>query len=158
MLRRWALRWVARFIARALAGEVSHARVMGLARHGLTALGGVLAAELSEVALYGGKVAGRAGLDGSGEALAADVALSVDRVDVGALAAAATPGEAPVAGVASGSLEARSQGASVRALVEAPWLQHSNSFLDLHPAPYVPFPEAHPASHFYRSFCYRWHP
>lgn len=44
MFKRMAMRWVAGFIARALAGEVSHARVMGLVRHGLTSLGGILAA------------------------------------------------------------------------------------------------------------------
>jgi len=80
--------------------------------------GGVLDAALSELALYGGNVTGRVGLDGSGDALGADVAFTIDQVDVGALAAAAAAGEAPVAGVASGNLEAQTNGASVRALVE----------------------------------------
>ena len=80
--------------------------------------GGVLDAKLSELALYGGNVTGSLGLDGSGDALGADVALTIDQVDVGALAAAAATDDAPVAGVASGSLEAQTNGASVRALVE----------------------------------------
>ncbi|MDH3474953.1 MAG: AsmA family protein, partial [Rhodospirillales bacterium] len=83
-----------------------------------TLKGGVLAADLSEILLYGGKVQGTTVLDASGEALGVDAAFTVDKVDVGALARAATKGEAPVAGIASGSLTAKAQGASPRALAE----------------------------------------
>lgn len=43
-LKRMALNWAARWVSRALAGEISHARIMGMARHGLTTLGGLLIA------------------------------------------------------------------------------------------------------------------
>ena len=79
---------------------------------------GVLAAELSELALYGGKLTGRVDLDGTGAALQADVAFTIDRVDVGALGAA-LPEPPPVGGVASGDLTASAAGASPRALVES---------------------------------------
>jgi AsmA protein len=81
--------------------------------------GGVLAVDLAELGLYGGKVAGKVRLDGSGQALGAAVDLEVDKVNVGRLARAATGGEAPVAGVASGTLKASASGASPRALAEA---------------------------------------
>ncbi len=84
-----------------------------------TLKGGVLTAELIELLLYGGKVQGKTTLDGSGEALGLDTAYTLDKVDLGALAKAATKGEVPVAGVASGSLSATAQGASPRALVQS---------------------------------------
>ncbi|MEE8246683.1 MAG: AsmA family protein [Alphaproteobacteria bacterium] len=81
--------------------------------------GGVLEADLVELGLYGGKVSGSVHLDGSGEALDAAVDLSVKAVDVGRLARAAGGEEAPVAGVASGTLKVAATGASPRALAEA---------------------------------------
>ncbi|MDH3476444.1 MAG: AsmA family protein, partial [Rhodospirillales bacterium] len=79
---------------------------------------GVLNAELGELQLYGGNVTGTAKLNAAGDALGVETALTVDSVDVGQLARAATKGEAPVAGIASGSLTAKAQGASPRALAE----------------------------------------
>ncbi len=89
---------------------------------GLTVLlqGGKLTADLAEVQLYGGSVAAQVALDGSGEALGADVGLTVDKVDLGALAAVAQPeGELPVSGVVSAAVEMATQGASPRALAQA---------------------------------------
>jgi len=80
--------------------------------------GGVLAADLRELALYGGKVTGKLRLDGSGAALALDSALTIDRVKVDDLARAARA-QVPVTGVASGTLEAQARGASPRALAES---------------------------------------
>ena len=97
-------------------------RAMGyeVGRLALTAglQGGVLQAKLDELWLYDGNVTGDLRLDGTGDALGADVALNIDKVDVGALSrAAAAGGEAPkVAGVASGTLRAAGKGASPRAL------------------------------------------
>ncbi len=84
-----------------------------------TLKGGVLAAELRELGLYGGTVTGTVELDGSGDALGVSVALNVDAVDVGALAAAATGGEAPIAGILSGTVNAKGTGTNPRALVES---------------------------------------
>jgi len=77
---------------------------------------GVLIADLQELALYGGRITGRLGLDASTDALGTDVALDVDQVDVGALARVGSPDEPPVGGVASAQLEASAEGASPRAL------------------------------------------
>ena len=84
-----------------------------------TLKGGVLAAELRELGLYGGTVTGTVELDGSGDALGIAVALDVTAVDVGALAAAATGGEAPVAGILSSTVNAKGKGTSPRALFES---------------------------------------
>jgi AsmA protein len=80
--------------------------------------GGVLQAHLSELALYGGTITGTLALDGSGEVLGVVANAAIDKVDVGALAAATGDGPPPVSGVASGSLEAKTTGASPKALVE----------------------------------------
>jgi AsmA protein len=80
--------------------------------------GGVLDAALERLALYDGNVAGTVSVDASGETLGIETALTIDGVDVGALAGAATGGEAPVTGIANGSLKAQARGASPRALVE----------------------------------------
>ncbi len=79
--------------------------------------GGVLKAELQELALYGGKVAAKVGLDGSADELGVDVALSVRGVRVDKLAQAAD-GEVAVTGVADATLKATARGASPRALAE----------------------------------------
>jgi AsmA protein len=79
---------------------------------------GVLAAKLSELALYGGNVKGTVELDASGDALGVAVAMTVDSVNLGRLAEAAMGGEAPVAGILSSTLTASGKGASPRALVE----------------------------------------
>ena len=78
----------------------------------------VLNAALERLALYGGNVTGRVTADASGEALDLETALTIDGVDVGALARAATGGEAPVTGIANGALSLATRGASPRALVE----------------------------------------
>ena len=88
---------------------------------GLTAMlvGGKLDADLTELQLYGGSVAGQVALDGSGDALSADVGLNVDKVDLGALAAVAQPeGQLPVSGVVSAALALQTNGASPRALAQ----------------------------------------
>ena len=80
--------------------------------------GGVLHANLSELALYGGTITGTLTLDGSGDVLGVEAGLAIDQVDVGALAAGTGDGPPPVTGVVSATLEAKSMGASPRALVE----------------------------------------
>ncbi|MDP6705871.1 MAG: AsmA family protein, partial [Alphaproteobacteria bacterium] len=79
--------------------------------------GGVLTADLTKLALYGGQVTGTTKLDASGDALGLEAALAVAKVKVDALAKAAT-GEASVVGIASGTLEARSSGKSPRDLAQ----------------------------------------
>jgi AsmA protein len=80
--------------------------------------GGKLQADLRELALYGGGVTGTLALDGSGDALGVDADFKLDKVDLGALTAVAADGEAPMAGIASGSLTASAAGLSPRALVQ----------------------------------------
>ncbi len=85
-----------------------------------TLTGGVLTAELSELGLYGGKVSGRVGLDGAGEALVVDADVTVDKAGVGELAKVAVPeGPPPVGGVLSGVMQLSAEGASPRALAES---------------------------------------
>ncbi|MCH7542853.1 MAG: AsmA family protein [Proteobacteria bacterium] len=80
---------------------------------------GVLAAELSELRLYGGNVKGKVKLDGSGDALAVEVALTIDGVKPAKLARTATGGKVVVSGTASGSVNATARGASPRALAQS---------------------------------------
>ncbi len=80
--------------------------------------GGKLAADLAKLVLYGGSVAGKVRLDATGEILGAALDLELKGVDVGALARAAMGDEAPLAGVASGTLSATTGGRSPRALAE----------------------------------------
>jgi len=79
---------------------------------------GKLRLDLGRLALYGGGVTGTLGLDGSGEALGVEVDFGLDKVDLGALSAVASAGEAPVAGIASGHLTASGSGTTPRALVK----------------------------------------
>lgn len=84
-----------------------------------TAKNGVLAADLSEIALYGGTVTGMAKIDGAGDALALDTNFKIDRVTVDKLAQ--QPGSTappPVSGIVSATLDAKARGASPRALAE----------------------------------------
>jgi AsmA protein len=80
------------------------------------AKGGVLTADLGEVALYGGSVKGNVKLDGSGSALGVDASFKIDRVTVDRLARQAPPGAPAMSGVVSATLEAKAQGKSPRAL------------------------------------------
>jgi uncharacterized protein involved in outer membrane biogenesis len=82
------------------------------------AKGGVLSAELGQLALYGGNVKGDVKLDGSGSALGLDTSVKIDRVTVDKLARQATTGAPPVTGVVSATLDAKAQGKSPRALAE----------------------------------------
>lgn len=82
-----------------------------------TAKDGVANAELAPLALYGGTVAGKLGLDAKAVP-AVDVLVKVDKVKVDEIAKAAT-GEAAVVGVASAEIKASSQGKSPRALAQA---------------------------------------
>jgi AsmA protein len=79
--------------------------------------GGVMNADLTQLALYGGGVTGKVNLDGSGSALGLDTTLAVDKVKVDQLAKAAT-GEASMVGIASGDLAIQSLGSSPRELVQ----------------------------------------
>src|SRR3546814_137580 len=82
--------------------------------------GGKLDAELSRLQLYGGTVRARTAMDASGDTLTLNADAAVDKVDVGALAKAATPqGQAPVTGVVSATPEAAGSGASPTALAES---------------------------------------
>ncbi|MCH9051936.1 MAG: AsmA family protein, partial [Proteobacteria bacterium] len=80
---------------------------------------GVLAAELSELRLYGGNVRGKVKLDGSGDALGVEAALTIDGVKPANLAQTATGGKVALTGAASGSLNATARGASPRALAQS---------------------------------------
>lgn len=82
--------------------------------------GGKLDATIREIALYGGKITGQSKLDASGDALAVDTSLAIDKVNVGALAKAATPPgeEPPVAGAVTAKLTAAGRGANPRALAQ----------------------------------------
>ncbi len=79
---------------------------------------GVMSTELSRLELYDGIVTGKFKFDSSGQTLAIDSALTVDRVQVGKLVRAATRAKPPLTGVASGALIAASRGSSPRALAE----------------------------------------
>lgn len=79
---------------------------------------GVLNADLGRLELYGGNIAGKVTLDGSGPTLGADVEMKIAGVKLGELARAAAGGEAPISGVASGTIAAQTSGASPRALVQ----------------------------------------
>ena len=82
--------------------------------------GGKLAADLERLQLYGGNVQTHFGLDASGPALVLDANGKVEKVDVGALAKAASPkAQAPVAGIVSATLQADGRGESVRKLAES---------------------------------------
>ncbi len=82
-----------------------------------TAKGGVLNADLSKFALYGGNITGKLGLDASGKTLKANTTLSIRKVKVDQLAVAAT-GKKSVVGVASANVKLASTGASPRSLVQ----------------------------------------
>ena len=92
-----------------------------LGRTALTASlkGAVFNATLEELRLYGGTVTGKVRLDGTGGALGIDTALTIDKVDIGALARAAQGAAAKVTGVASVTLHAKGRGKSPRALAES---------------------------------------
>jgi AsmA protein len=82
--------------------------------------GGRLDAAIREVQLYGGKIAGQTKLDASGETLALDTRLVIDKVNVGTLARAAAKGAgSPIAGIATGTATASGNGASPRALAQS---------------------------------------
>jgi AsmA protein len=99
----------------AIAGVKAMGYEVGRTALAATAKGGVLNADLSDMALYGGDVKGRVKLDGSGKALAADTSFKIDHVTIDKLAAA---GSVPAAGVVSAALDAAAQGSSPRALAE----------------------------------------
>jgi AsmA protein len=82
-----------------------------------TARGGVLSADLAELALYGGGVKGMAKLDAAGPALGVDTAFTVDHVSLDKPARLAT-GEATVSGAVSANLAVKATGKSPRGLAE----------------------------------------
>lgn len=78
----------------------------------MKATGGVMTADLSELALYGGTAKGNLKLDASGNALGVSTAMRIDHVTVDKLVSAAS-------GAVSATLDASARGASPRALAEA---------------------------------------
>jgi AsmA protein len=80
---------------------------------------GQLTSQINTLKLYGGNVKGTLKLDGTGKALGVDAKLNIDRVKVDKLASAATGGEVPVTGIASGQVQATARGESPRRLVES---------------------------------------
>jgi AsmA protein len=80
-----------------------------------TAKGGVVTAELAELALYGGTVKGTMKLDASGTALGIDTTLTMDHVTVDKPVLQAT-GAARMSGIASATLAAKAAGKSPREL------------------------------------------
>lgn len=113
-----ALRQTDADIKIAMAGIKAAGYEVGALKLSVGLAGGKLQVDLSQLALYGGGVSGTLGLDGSGEALGLTADFGVDKVDLGALSAVASGGEAPVAGLASGHLTASGSGVSPRALVQ----------------------------------------
>jgi AsmA protein len=101
-----------------IAGIKAMGYEVGRVAFAATAKAGVLAADLAEIALYGGTVKGTAKLDAAGDALGLDTALKVDRVTVDKLARQAAAAAPPVSGVVSASLDAKARGRSPRALAE----------------------------------------
>jgi AsmA protein len=81
-----------------------------------TAKAGILAAELTELALYGGNVQGTTKLDAAGDGLGVDTSFKIDRIVVDKLAQQFTA--EPPSGVVSASLDATARGRSPRALAE----------------------------------------
>ena len=79
---------------------------------------GHLTAALDKLSLYGGNISGAVQLDASGPALGVAANLDIDGVKVDKLARAASGGQAPLTGVASGHIKATAQGKSPRQLVE----------------------------------------
>jgi AsmA protein len=82
-----------------------------------TARGGLLNADLAELALYGGGVKGTVKLDASGPTLGLDTALTVDHVSLDKPARVAT-GEGLVNGAVSATVALQATGKSPRALAE----------------------------------------
>jgi AsmA protein len=78
----------------------------------MKATGGVMTADLSELALYGGTAKGNLKLDASGNALGVSTAMRIDRVTLDKL----VPG---ASGALSATLDASARGANPRALAEA---------------------------------------
>jgi AsmA protein len=101
-----------------IAGIKAMGYEVGRVAFAATVKAGVLAADLAEIALYGGTVKGTAKLDAAGDALGLDTALNVDRVTVDKLAGQAAAAGPPVSGVVSASLDAKARGRSPRALAE----------------------------------------
>ena len=103
----------------ALGGVKAQGYEVGPIALAVTLQGGVLAAELSELGLYGGSVSGQLGLDGAVDALGVDATVTIANAGIGELAAVASPdGPPPVSGVLSGVVELATQGASVKQLAE----------------------------------------
>ena len=101
----------------AIAGVKALGYEVGRVGFTMKATGGVLTADLSELALYGGTAKGTLKLDASGNALAAATDLRIDHVTVDKLAQAA--GGLPASGAVSATLQASGRGANPRALAEA---------------------------------------
>jgi AsmA protein len=78
---------------------------------------GVLNADLSRLALYGGTVAGKLALDASGKQLTADGTMNIDKVKVDGLVEAAS-GEKSIVGIATGNAKVQSKGNSPRAMAQ----------------------------------------
>ncbi|HYB10488.1 MAG TPA: AsmA family protein [Alphaproteobacteria bacterium] len=110
-----ALKGIDADIKVAIAGVKAMGYEIGRTALAVTAKGGVMNADLSELALYGGSVKGHVKLDGSGKALDADTSFKIDHVTIDKLAAAASTA---AAGAVSATLDAAAQGASPRALAE----------------------------------------
>ena len=80
--------------------------------------GGKLAADLSELGLYGGSVKGKVNLDASGDALGVVTDVAISNVAAGKLLAAALAGPPPLGGIANGTIKATTSGKSPRSLVQ----------------------------------------
>jgi len=112
-----ALRRTEADIKVAIAGVRAMGFELGKVDFSARAQDGVLTADLARLALYGGAVSGQLTLDAKADALGLSADLMIDKVRVDQLAKAAT-GEAKVAGIASGRLQATSRGKSQRALAK----------------------------------------
>ena len=113
-----ALRKLDADIKVSIAGIKAMGYEIGRIAFAAAAKGGVLTADLSQLALYGGNVTASLKLDSALDMLGLDSAVKVDRVNLDRLARQAMSGSPPVTGVVSATLNAKGQGKSPRAIAE----------------------------------------
>lgn len=80
--------------------------------------GGVLAVDLTEMALFDGRINGRLAIDASGDRAVIEARIGIDAVDLAA-AVGAVAGIDQLSGAIAGSLELRTEGATIEQLIAA---------------------------------------
>ncbi len=113
-----ALRGADANIKIAIAGIQGRGQAIGPITFTALAKKGVITANLSQVALYGGDVKGLLKLDASGNALGLDTDLKINHVRIDR-AAGPQAGRLPISGTITAALQAKASGKSPRALAES---------------------------------------